>query len=191
MQNWLINRSIIDGNHAVYFPQAYGHEAGFHYFQTAGLLLLGDNALALRLPAAFLGILSVAVTYRFCRALGQRRWSALIGMAVVGTTFFPVFYSRLGLRAISLPMVAGLAGVLFLYATRQNERKGRVNAAKTRRFFLLSPLLSSSSSSCLHIDVNDVKGKAQKRAQREKEETLLTYGFQLCMLYDRVSYLQI
>ena len=48
--NWLIDQGILAGQHGVYFTAAYGHEAGFHYWQTLFVGLLGDNALALRLP---------------------------------------------------------------------------------------------------------------------------------------------
>ncbi len=61
--NWLIDRSILDGRHAIYFSEAYGHEAGFHYLQTVSIALLGDHALALRLPAAFAGLLLIAIQY--------------------------------------------------------------------------------------------------------------------------------
>ena len=67
--NWLIDRSILAGEHAIYFTRAYGHEAGFHYLQTGFVALLGDNVLALRLPAAFCGLLGVAVTFALARKL--------------------------------------------------------------------------------------------------------------------------
>ncbi len=106
--NWLIDRSIMEGHHAVYFTEAYGHEAGFHYVQTAVLSLIGDHALALRLPAVFAGILLVAVTF----ALGRRLFGWEVGfwaMAFTAVLFWPVFYSRLGLRAGLLPLLSGLS----------------------------------------------------------------------------------
>ena len=106
--NWLIDRAILDGNLAVYFSEAYGHEAGFHYLQAAFVALLGDHALALRLPAAFAGTLLVAVQYALTRRLFGVT-TALISAVILAILFWPVFYSRLGLRAISLPLVAGLS----------------------------------------------------------------------------------
>ena len=106
--NWLIDRAILQGNLAVYFQEAYGHEAGFHYLQAAFVALLGDHALALRLPAAFAGTLLVAVHY----ALAKRLFgvtTALLSTALIAVLFWPIFYSRLGLRAISLPLVAGVS----------------------------------------------------------------------------------
>jgi 4-amino-4-deoxy-L-arabinose transferase-like glycosyltransferase len=105
--NWLIDQSILRGNLAIYFKEAYGHEAGFHYLQAAFVSLLGDHALALRLPAAFAGTLLVAVHYALARRLFGVT-SALISTALLAVLFWPIFYSRLGLRAISLPLIAGI-----------------------------------------------------------------------------------
>jgi 4-amino-4-deoxy-L-arabinose transferase-like glycosyltransferase len=110
--NWLIDRSILDGNHAVYFTEAYGHEAGFHYVQAAFVALLGDNALALRLPAAFAGIVLIAVTFALLKVIFGRK-IALIAAALLAVTFFPVFYSRLALRAITLPVLSALSFYFF------------------------------------------------------------------------------
>jgi 4-amino-4-deoxy-L-arabinose transferase-like glycosyltransferase len=110
--HWLINRDILAGNHAIYFTDAYGHEAAFHYFQTLFMLLLGDNALALRLPSAFSGLLLVAVTF----ALGRRLFGLKMGLfaaALGAVLLWPVFYSRQAVRAISLPLVAGISAYLW------------------------------------------------------------------------------
>ena len=106
--HWLINRDILAGNHALYFTDAYGHEAGFHYIQTLFMLFLGDNAFALRLPSAFAGLLLVAVSFTLARRLFGLR-VALMSAALLAVLFWPVFYSRLALRAISLPLLSGLS----------------------------------------------------------------------------------
>ena len=110
--HWLIDRQILAGEHSVYFSAAYGHEAGQHYLEAASLLGLGDNPLALRLPAAYLGIVGLAVSY----ALGQRlfgRRVALLSLAILSVTFYPTFFSRLALRAISLPVLTGLSACFY------------------------------------------------------------------------------
>ena len=98
--NWLIDRSILAGEHAIYFTRAYGHEAGFHYLQTGFVTLLGDNVLALRLPAAFCGLLGIAVTFALARKLFGKN-VALMAAGLLAVLFWPVFYGRLALRAIS------------------------------------------------------------------------------------------
>ncbi len=106
--HWLINLDILAGNHAIYFTDAYGHEAFFHYVQAYFGALTGDNALMLRLPAAYFGILLVAVSYTLGRRLFG--WPAgLFAAAFLAVLLWPVFYSRLALRAISLPVLSGLA----------------------------------------------------------------------------------
>ncbi|MEM9775876.1 MAG: glycosyltransferase family 39 protein [Chloroflexota bacterium] len=110
--NWLIDRAILAGQHAVYFTEAYGHEAGFHYWQTLFVWLVGDNLVALRASAALMGMLGMAVTFALTKRLFGRD-AALIATALTATLFFPIFYSRLALRAISLPVTAGLAFCFF------------------------------------------------------------------------------
>lgn len=106
--HWLINQDILAGQHAIYFTEAYGHEALYHYVQAAFGAMVGDHALALRLPSAYFGILLVAVVY----ALGRRLFGARVALwsaAFLAVLFWSVFYSRLALRAISLPVFSGLA----------------------------------------------------------------------------------
>jgi 4-amino-4-deoxy-L-arabinose transferase-like glycosyltransferase len=74
--HWLINQDILAGHHAVYFTEAYGHEALYHYLQAGFGALVGDHALALRLPSAYFGVLLVAVSY----ALGRRLFGPRVGL---------------------------------------------------------------------------------------------------------------
>lgn len=121
--HWLINRDILAGNHAVYFTEAYGHEAGFHYFQTGFMVLLGDNALALRLPAAFVGLLLVAVTFALTRRLFGLQ-TALLSAGLLAVLFWPVFYSRLALRAISLPLISSLSAYFWWRGWQMGSAQG-------------------------------------------------------------------
>ncbi len=106
--HWLINQQILAGEHAIYFTDAYGHEAGYHYWQTLLGALMGDNALALRLASVYLGLIGVSVSFVLARKLFG--WQVgIVAMGITAVLFFPVFYSRLGLRAISLPVFSGLS----------------------------------------------------------------------------------
>ena len=90
--NWLIVRRIFNGEHSVYFPYAYGHEAGFHYVQALFVNLLGSHALALRLPAAFSGLLGIAVTYALNRRLFGRS-VALLAAALLAAAWLWITYA--------------------------------------------------------------------------------------------------
>lgn len=120
--NWLIDKTILNGQHGVYFTEAYGHEAGFHYWQTLFVWLVGDNLIALRTPAALMGLLSVTVTYALNRRLFGRDF-AILATAIIAVLFMPVFYSRLALRAISLPVTAGLAACFMWDFLIKEERR--------------------------------------------------------------------
>ncbi len=144
--HWLINQDILAGEHAVYFTEAYGHEALYHYLQATFGALVGDHALALRLPSAYLGVMLVAVSY----ALGRRLFGAWVGLwaaAFLAVLFWPVFYSRLALRAISLPVVAGLAAVAWwrAFSNEQGRRGAGEQGGKK------VPLLPLSSAPLLFI----------------------------------------
>lgn len=106
--HWLINQQILAGNHSIYFTEAYGHEAGYHYLQTGFMALLGDNVLALRLPSAFAGLLGVAISFALIRRLFGFQ-AAIFSAGLLAVLFWPVFYSRLALRAIALPALSGLS----------------------------------------------------------------------------------
>ncbi|MFQ5398204.1 MAG: ArnT family glycosyltransferase [Anaerolineae bacterium] len=149
--NWLIDRSILDqGNYAVYYTAAYGHEAGFHYLQAAFVALVGDHALALRLPAAFAGLLLVAVSYALARRMFSKD-TALISAGLLAILFWPVFYSRLGLRAITLPLLSGLSAYFWWRAwrlgtgTRRLESKNHPVALSPHHLFTLSGLFAGLS----------------------------------------------
>ncbi|WP_420628725.1 ArnT family glycosyltransferase [Candidatus Leptofilum sp.] len=130
--NWLIDRSILAGEHAIYFTRAYGHEAGFHYLQSGLVALLGDNILALRLPAAFCGLLGMAVTFALSRKLFGKN-VALMAAGLLAVLFWPVFYGRLALRAISLPLTSGLSAYFWWQGW---EWRGEDTGHSQRRFTL-------------------------------------------------------
>lgn len=140
--HWLINRDILAGNHAIYFTEAYGHEALYHYLQAGFGALVGDHALALRLPSAYLGIVLVALGY----ALGRRLlgWRAgLFSAAFLAVLFWPVFYSRLALRAISLPVFSGLSAYFWWRSVPAGDPGGVVR--HPWRWFALAGFLAGLS----------------------------------------------
>lgn len=144
--HWLINRGILNGQHGLYFTEAFGHEAGFHYLQTLFMLLLGDNAFVLRLPSAFAGLLLVAVSFSLTRQLfGSRR--ALAAAAILAVLFWPVFYSRLALRAISLPLLSGLSAYFWWrgWDVANHERKSRPFSQGPLFWYLLAGIFAGLS----------------------------------------------
>ena len=82
----------------LFFPDNNGREPLYIYLVSLFVGALGNNALALRLPAAFAGTVAVASTFALGRRLLDDR-AALIGAGFVAVTFWTVALSRISYRA--------------------------------------------------------------------------------------------
>ena len=118
----LVEDTIFRGRLPVFFSNYTGHEALYHYTLAPFLALLGPTALAARLPAASWSIATVAVVYGLGATMWDRRAGLLAALAAACGGWL-VHIGRIGFRANTLPVVAGLA-VLFLYhALTRNRRR--------------------------------------------------------------------
>jgi 4-amino-4-deoxy-L-arabinose transferase-like glycosyltransferase len=106
------------------FISSYTGKEVFFFYMAGGLMgLLGDSIFALRLTAAFIGLLTVAVTYWLGWELLRDRRIALLAAALVAVSFWHLLFSRLGFRAISQPLLQGLmVAALFRGLRRDNWR---------------------------------------------------------------------
>jgi len=117
----IIAQQIARGESAPIFVAAYtGKEVLFFYWAAAWMKLIGPTVFAMRLAAAMIGILTVAVTYRVVRELfaaplvRHGRGSGGEGIALfatifIATSFWAILMSRLGFRSISEPLMQALA----------------------------------------------------------------------------------
>ena len=96
------------GERPVFIPSYTGKEVFFFYIVGGLMNLLGDTIFALRLTAAFLGLLTVAVTYWLGWELFRDRRTAVLAAALLAVSFWHLLFSRLGFRAISQPLLQGL-----------------------------------------------------------------------------------
>lgn len=91
-------------------PMLYGfdvREPLYLYGTAASVALLGNNALAVRLPAALSGVLAIPVVYLLARRLFGR-WVALVAAAGLAFSFWHLSLSRFGVRGITVPLVESL-----------------------------------------------------------------------------------
>ena len=115
-----VAKDILRGHLAIYFTAGYGHEPLYHYLAAGMFAALGANAFVLRLTSAFIAMLGLAVAYRFVRkifspavALGTLAWLAV--------SLWPIFFARVGLRGITLPLLSTLTAYCLwkaFYSTR-------------------------------------------------------------------------
>jgi 4-amino-4-deoxy-L-arabinose transferase-like glycosyltransferase len=111
---------VLGGWHPVFFPGDQGREALFIYLQTATIAMIGPSPLALRLPAAALGILTVAASYATFRAFAGRT-VGLLGAFLLAVSYWHVSLSRLAFRTDALPLFSALTA-FFLWKGVRSDR---------------------------------------------------------------------
>ncbi len=99
---------VLAGEHTPFFPGNYGREALFIYLQAASVRMFGPTFLALRLVPAALGTLTLILSYALFKRMFSRRvgWLAL---AWLSSSLWQLIFSRIGLRAVSLPVLELIA----------------------------------------------------------------------------------
>ncbi len=107
-QDEVLNADIVtfirQGAHALFFREGYGHEPLYHYWSVPFQVLLGDNVLSIRLPAAFLGLLVVALTLRWAKRLFAQP-AALAAGLFLALSWWPIIFSRVGIRPVMEPFL--------------------------------------------------------------------------------------
>lgn len=116
--------TVRQGYTPLWFTSNAGNEPLYIYLMAASTFVAGDNALGIRLTAVLCGLLTVAFTYRWARLLADRR-TALLAMALLAVSFWPLWMSRVGLRAVSLPPLVALTGWLYTRALVSTPAVGR------------------------------------------------------------------
>ena len=108
----ILSQKVLDGDWAVYYSDASGHEALYHVLNAITIKLVGRNAFGLRLTSVYLGLLTVPLLYQVGRRLFNRRigWIAASALSV---SFWGLMYSRTAIRHVSLPFFALLAFYFF------------------------------------------------------------------------------
>ena len=118
-----LDRRIADGWRPLFITEAEGHEPVYHYLHAGTLLLFGDNIVGYKwLPFAF-GLITITLTYALARKMFGVK-VALLTAALLAVSFWPVMYSRFGVRHIGvLPWM--LAAFYLLYPSPQpSPRQG-------------------------------------------------------------------
>jgi 4-amino-4-deoxy-L-arabinose transferase-like glycosyltransferase len=115
----------------IFFEGNGGREPFFIYAHALSIALFGATPWALRIPAAFVGILTIAAFFALVRALMRGKhatWIAVIGAAGLATSYWHLNFSRMGWRTISLPLFACLAFYFFWRARRTQKIRDHIFA---------------------------------------------------------------
>jgi 4-amino-4-deoxy-L-arabinose transferase-like glycosyltransferase len=133
---------ILNGHLSIYFPANNGREPLFIYLTALTVGLLGKSPFALRLAAYPVGILTVAATMAMGKALFSRRVGVL-GSAVLAVTLWHVHLSRVGFRAVLLPLFIALTVWQVAVGVRRtvgqgNQDQKTPNPPSRRRHWVLA-----------------------------------------------------
>ena len=113
---------ILNGAPKLWWQIGGGKEPLWPYVTAASTIIVGNVPLALRLPAALIGILTAAAVYplvlRLFGGAGRRsrraaRLTALLTVLALALSGWHLHFSRLGFRAILLPLLSALAFYFF------------------------------------------------------------------------------
>lgn len=138
----VISQHVLDGEWAVYYPDASGHEALYHALNAIFLALFGATVWGIRYLSVLLGTLTVALTYRF----GKKLFGATVGLAAaagIAASFWALMYARIGLRHVLMPPLTLAAFYFFWQGFAANTRRVEI---KKRRPTGHSPLFNFSLS---------------------------------------------
>ncbi|PIE79779.1 MAG: hypothetical protein CSA11_10740 [Chloroflexi bacterium] len=120
--NAILSAEIGRGVSLPIFIESYtGKEVLFFYLAGGLMRLVGESVFALRLTAAFVGMMTVAATYRLGRELGLSRQVALLAAMLMAMSFWHLLFSRLGFRAISQPLLQALTIAALFRGVRREK----------------------------------------------------------------------
>lgn len=133
--NGLDALAFLDGTRPLYFEANNGREPLFVYVMAGSIKLFGNTALGIRGAAALLGLLTLPATYLLGRTwLGNHR-GGLLAMALLAGLLWHIHLSRVGFRAISLPL---LSAVMLALSTIAVQRRSSAAAVGSGLFLGLS-----------------------------------------------------
>jgi 4-amino-4-deoxy-L-arabinose transferase-like glycosyltransferase len=118
--NGLDALEVLEGQWPIYFAANNGREPLFIYLIAATIGLLGRTPGALRLAAAISGTFTIPATYLMARAWFGRR-TGLLSATILAVMLWHVHLSRVGFRAVTLPLTTALA--LWLGARAYRSRR--------------------------------------------------------------------
>jgi len=138
-----ISLSLLEGGHVPFLASGYGHEPLFHYLQAAALVLFGDSAIGIRMPAVIAGMLLIAASYTLIHQWFGRI-TALATAAGLAVSWWPIIFSRIGIRAVTFPLLFTLAAHFFGQGIKVESERATHSPASYGRFTIAGICLGAT-----------------------------------------------
>jgi 4-amino-4-deoxy-L-arabinose transferase-like glycosyltransferase len=136
---------VLEGQRPVYFTIGNGREPLYAYSMAPIVAFLGPTTTAVRLTSVLWGLALILLTWAWVRDAFDPS-TALLAAAALSLGFWPLMVSRLGLRAVTLPVLF-TAAVYFLWRAmglkRADSQPGTLSTAWPR--YILAGLLLGAS----------------------------------------------
>jgi len=121
---------ILDGHYPIFFERNYGREPLFIYLQAIAVFFFGATPFALRVTAAVIGATTIPAIYwmireAFATSDLDARVLALWTSFFIALSYWHITLSRLGFRAIMLPLLMAITFAWFWRAWRRLEADSR------------------------------------------------------------------
>ena len=118
--NMLDAQDTLRGNVRLFYSTNFGREPLFIWLTALSVWLWGVSPLAARFPSWVVGVLTLFTCYGMAKELWGRRVGVL-ATAVLSVTLWHVHFSRLGFRAILIPLLASLGVWLVVRGIRSGK----------------------------------------------------------------------
>jgi 4-amino-4-deoxy-L-arabinose transferase-like glycosyltransferase len=141
---WQIANNIRHGENALFFKEAYGQEPLYLYLMAGSTALIGDSVMAIRFTSVFVAMLTLAASYRLLRRMFSPT-VALVALAGISIALWPIFWGRVGLRAMTLPLMLAL-GFDWLWRGLTKDEGGRQKVEGKSRPFILAGIFFGLSA---------------------------------------------
>lgn len=127
--------AVLRGEHVVFFERNNGREPLFIYLLALVFNFFGATPYTIRLTAALVGAVTAITTYWMVRAMFRfapddqsvsSRWFAAWSAFFLTFSYWHLSFSRLGFRAITLPLVMTIAFALLWMTWRRLRQSGGI-----------------------------------------------------------------
>lgn len=114
--------ALATGDFKIFYPENNGREGLFINIQALSVAAFGNTPWALRMVSALVGTLTILGAYLLAAEMLKSKTAGLLAGFFIATSYWHLNFSRIGFRAIMLPLMTSLAMYFLLRGLRTGNR---------------------------------------------------------------------